>query len=95
MKAWNENNKPHRFARHLRVLYGATVEDWARMFNNQDGKCAICASELKYDRHTHVDHDHVTKRVRGLLCGACNKALGLFKDNATALRAAAAYVEAA
>lgn len=91
-KAWQDGNVPRRFARILRVLYAITVEDWARMFNAQSGRCAICAAELLFDRTTHVDHCHTTKRVRGLLCARCNKGLGAFADRPEVLRAAAVYV---
>lgn len=43
-------------------------------------------------RQTHVDHDHKTGLVRGMLCVDCNVGLGRFKDNAEALRRAADYV---
>ena len=58
------------------------------MLRNQGGVCAICQTAPA----AHVDHDHATGAVRALLCFNCNGGLGQFKDDPTALRAAADYV---
>jgi hypothetical protein len=54
----------------------------------QDGLCAVCRER----EAEHVDHDHETGEVRGLLCSCCNQGLGNFRDNAAHLRAAADYL---
>ncbi len=59
------------------------------MSDEQGGLCAICRTAPA----EHVDHDHVTGRVRQLLCFNCNGGLGQFKDDPAVLRAAASYVE--
>jgi hypothetical protein len=76
-------------------LYGITAEQYAALLAEQDGKCAICRTDdwPSKDRAPHVDHDHVTGRVRGLLCGICNNGLGSFRDDPARLRAAAEYLE--
>src|SRR5262249_538961 len=57
----------------------------------QHGCCAIChRGPFKV---LQVDHCHDTLRVRGLLCGRCNKALGLFDHDPARLREAAIYLE--
>lgn len=66
-----------------------TVEDYDRLLEEQDGRCALCESEMK---RAVVDHDHDTGKVRGLLCDTCNTGLGKFGDNAERLEAAAEYV---
>lgn len=66
--------------RHLIHKYGLTLADKTRMHQEQDGSCAICR-ELVALEDIHVDHCHTSGKVRGLLCGACNKALGLLKDD--------------
>ena len=57
--------------------YGLTREKYDEMLLEQSGKCAICGGDVDLE----IDHDHETGKVRGLLCGNCNKALGLIKDN--------------
>lgn len=52
----------------------------------------LCLRAFKGTRDTHVDHDHTTGVVRGLLCFSCNKALGMLGDNETAMRRAVAYM---
>ena len=72
----------------LRSKYGITVEDYERMHNEQGGVCVICQNADKLV----VDHDHITGKVRGLLCHNCNLGLGHFKDNALVLRMAIGYL---
>ena len=58
--------------------------------------CAICGTDTaggRAGRRMHMDHDHDTDAVRGILCKDCNVGLGSFKDNPTLLRRAAAYAE--
>ena len=58
--------------------YNLTPEQYAQMYESQEGKCAIC---WKVFELLNVDHDHETEQVRGLLCENCNKGLGYFKDD--------------
>ncbi len=74
---------------HLRRRYGITSADYDALVAAQGGVCALC--RLRPPKH--VDHDHVTGRVRGALCSGCNQGLGNFRDDAAALRLAAEYVE--
>jgi hypothetical protein len=66
--------------RHLIGKYGITSADKSKMHQEQNGSCAICREFIALE-DIHVDHCHVSGRVRGLLCGACNKAIGLLKDD--------------
>ena len=77
--------------------FGVDADEYDRMLASQGGVCAICKSEEKAMRYGKVlgmavDHDHVTGRVRGLLCSACNKALGLLGDSVDRLSAATEYL---
>jgi hypothetical protein len=71
--------------------YGIRVEQYEEMFRDQYGKCAICGSTQK--NVFHVDHDHETGIVRGLLCMKCNLMIGYAKDNPENLIAAAQYLK--
>lgn len=71
--------------------YGLTPAQHRAMIEKQRGMCAICENIM--DAH-HVDHCHDTGKVRGLLCGQCNQALGLFKDNQRSLARAIDYLKA-
>ena len=73
---------------HRRRKYGITAEQFETLQQVQNGKCAIC----KTREASHVDHDHSTGRVRGLLCIKCNTGLGMFQDQAEMLDKAKAYL---
>ena len=82
--------------RFLQWSYGITIEDYEAMLDAQDGRCAISACDATEPGGRggwHVDHDHVTGKVRGLLCTNCNSGLGRFRDDPAVLRAAADYLE--
>lgn len=80
---------------HLKQTYGITLDHYKKLLKKQDYKCAICnkpeAEEIY--RRLAVDHCHDTLKIRGLLCQRCNRAIGLFKNNADNLRAAIVYLE--
>ena len=61
----------------LRQRYGITPEQWDALYEAQAGRCAICEAEVcPSGRRFHVDHDHATGKVRGLLCYICNTHVG-------------------
>ena len=82
--------------RNWRLLqnYGITNQDYEQMLENQRFCCAGCGLHQNIlEKKLHVDHDHVTGKVRGLLCGNCNRALGLVKDNMETLVRLQEYLE--
>lgn len=81
--------------RKRRILYKLTDKQYLALLTQQGGGCAICGLPCESGRELAIDHDHVTGKVRGLLCLSHNVALGHFKDNPEHLRAAAAYLEGA
>ena len=75
--------------------FGITLEQYNQMFIVQNGLCLGCYKHQKDDKRAFaVDHNHMTGRVRGLLCGNCNVALGNAQDSPTILRRLADYIEA-
>jgi hypothetical protein len=77
----------------VRRQYGITLADYEQMVYNQEQKCAICGNEDEVEgRRLAIDHCHLSGKVRGLLCGKCNRGLGLFNDNQELLNKAISYL---
>jgi ferritin-like metal-binding protein YciE len=101
-RRWAENPELRRKQRayrarsgrqvHLKHHYGLSVEEYAAMLARQGGACAICRE--RSEETLCVDHHHVTRLVRRLLCRRCNLGIGHFRDDPRLLRAAADYLEA-
>ena len=72
--------------------YGITVEEYEDLILKTNGQCYICDAPPPNGKRNHIDHDHVTGKVRGILCYRCNHAIGLFKDSPTLLLKAKAYL---
>lgn len=88
-----ENTARHRNTVLLRK-YGITLADFKQMLVVQGGVCAICdGTDIQGTGDWHVDHDHATGKVRGVLCSFCNTGLGMFKDNPKALMKAVRYLK--
>jgi hypothetical protein len=65
----------------LKALYGISLPDYEELLQEQGGVCAICARPPRGRRPLDVDHDPDSGKVRGLLCGNCNRAIGLLDEN--------------
>lgn len=97
-RAWAEAN-PERYKeihenakrKHRYGKLGISEEIFQEMLKRQAKRCAICKKKQNGER-LRVDHDHVTGKVRGLLCKNCNLALGNFKDNPVSLARAIEYL---
>ncbi len=76
----------------LWLTYTLTPEAYQALHDQRNGTCAICG-DCAAKRSLHVDHDHVTGTVRGLLCNSCNRGMGLLKDDAAVLEAAIVYLK--
>lgn len=81
--------------RNLRDQYEITPEQWDQLFKSQGGKCASCGDVPPEDakRRFHVDHNHDTGSVRGILCHSCNVALGHLKESHSRIRSLLAYLD--
>lgn len=76
-----------RFRNRIKRKYGITLEFFNSMLNKQKNKCAICSIKLTVNKTVGgqntdacVDHNHKTKKVRGILCRRCNVALHYLED---------------
>ena len=83
---------------YLRKSYGINMNSYIEMAVAQENKCAICNEEevevrAGKSKSLSVDHNHTTGKVRGLLCSACNKAIGLLKDDRKVLLSAIQYLD--
>jgi hypothetical protein len=85
--------KTRQRAGYLKRKYGITIEQYDELLAAQGGRCAICRREPRPDISLHLDHDHESGQLRGVLCFRCNNALGDFDDEVSLLRAAVGYLE--
>lgn len=78
-----------RNRRRVKQKYGLTPEQITQMGLDRDSRCDICGQQ----RRLHVDHDHETQKIRGMLCFPCNVSIGHFQDDPQLLRKAIEYLE--
>ena len=108
-ECWYENDRKKRHTEHYKNLkrnnwvkekYSISSKEYEEMLERQDGVCAICEKSQLHKRLS-IDHDHdccegkksCGKCIRGLLCDACNKGLGMFKDNVPTMESAIKYLQ--
>ena len=102
-KKWKENNllssKLSLRKNNLKSRYGIDLDIYFSMLEKQNNKCAICETKEnnvlgnRAKWSFSVDHNHITGKIRGLLCNQCNRAIGMLKDDAALLRKAADYLD--
>lgn len=97
-KLYNDNHLPQKRAynknwvwQKLLKNYGITLEQYNQMFVDQNGVCKICG-QPELTKRLAVDHNHITGKIRGLLCTRCNTAIGLFKENISIIEGAVRYL---
>ena len=74
----------------LKREHGITLEHYEKLYKEQDGKCAIC--KKVQDKSMNVDHNHITGKIRGLLCNKCNRGIGYLDDSYVLVENAALYL---
>lgn len=74
--------RENAFWQQNKALYNLRKIDWLVLFYKQGAKCAICRTDIGkgLDNSTAIDHDHITGKVRGLLCQACNIKMAALDD---------------
>lgn len=95
-KAWRDKNMTPEKYRELayRKRYGIGSADVLAILESQNGKCALCPKSLVFpDKGTHLDHDHLTGRIRGVLCKQCNTGLGNGRDSLDFIRKLIIYLQ--
>jgi hypothetical protein len=98
-KKFPKSSKKNRIDKYKRY-YDISIEDYDKMFEKQKGVCKICGLPQKIQtrkdgkiiKNLHVDHCHISKKVRGLLCHNCNFAIGYFKESEKNLINALKYI---
>ena len=80
---------------HLMIKYGLSMSDFNNLLLAQNNRCAICNEplDLTNSYRIHIDHNHLTGKVRGILCNKCNLAIGLLRDNPEYTKRATEYLE--
>lgn len=93
-KAWREKNADRHADNNAKWKYGVEHGTYAKMFEDQGGKCAICETQEPGAGCTRfpIDHCHDTGKVRGLLCNSCNNGIGRFKHDPNLTDAASRYL---
>ena len=93
-KQYNKQNKDKNASKKYVNKYGISLEDKKLKIQEQNNKCLICDIVFSGNlKNVHVDHDHKTGTVRGILCSNCNIGLGKFKDSSEILESALAYLK--
>lgn len=86
---WRQRNPDYM----RKWYYGLEDGQYDEMVAAQGGVCAICRERCSTGKKLAVDHDHVSGKVRGLLCSNCNRGIGFLRDDPARVRAAAEYLE--
>lgn len=102
MAGWRSTHRENIKRNYLKRAFGITVEEAVSMWEKQGCACAVCSTPLRTPAEygtidergamAHVDHNHATGEIRGILCDKCNRGIGYLKDSVANLQAATAYL---
>lgn len=84
----------HGNEQHLWKTYQLSTKRFEEIFTAQDGRCGCCKVIEPGETGWHIDHDHQTGEIRGILCSSCNTGIGFLGDNVEGLQRAIAYLKA-
>lgn len=84
-----------RYIFKLKNVYGITKEQYDQILKDQGNMCAVCETNepMGNGKRFHVDHDHETNEIRGLLCVRCNLGLGYLQDKVENIEKALTYLK--
>jgi hypothetical protein len=88
-----EINPDWQIHKHLKQNWGLTLQQYDDMLEKQGNCCAICKTDDFGKTRGAIDHDHITGKIRGILCNNCNNGLGRFKDDIDNLKQAIIYLK--
>jgi|SRR5579859_843078 len=94
-RRWKERHPTHEANYRLKKRYGITLAQKELLLQEQGNKCAICLCNIESTTKCAVDHDHTTKRIRGILCIGCNRSMGRLGDSYEKLERVAMYLASA
>lgn len=99
VKSYRKKVEPEQIRQYIiKREYNLSWEEYQKLYVEFKGLCGICAKPLSLiktnSEHTaHIDHDHLTGKVRGILCRSCNRGIGYLNDSPERLQKAATYLE--
>ena len=93
-KHGRSRSKEYDLEYQMRKNYGIGFFEYDAMFEKQNGLCAICDAPPPnhHKKRLNIDHCHTSGRIRGLLCDACNRGIGLLKDSPDLMLKAISYL---
>lgn len=92
-REYREKNPERVRTAWLKFHYGLTLQEYSDMLEACNGRCEVCGDLPAHKGGLHIDHNHETGVVRGMLCFHCNSALGQVREDVERLRALIAYIE--
>lgn len=92
-KNWRKKNPEKAFEILIKSKYGCSLEQYHALVKLQNDVCAICKKRCSKNKRLSIDHDHTSKKVRGLLCNNCNALIGYAKDDPKLLEEAIKYLD--
>lgn len=87
-----DNPPPSRPGPRNYERWGMTLEQFKAVLADQKWACWICWRTFGERLRPVIDHDHSTGKMRGILCGSCNVALGMVRDDPRVIRRMLKYL---